>query len=69
MDLNEWLNGSGRTVGLAQHCKVTPSAVSQWKTNGVPVRHMEAVSAFTAGEVSVEDLLAQMLALKTKEAA
>ena len=39
MDLNTWLAAEkGRAAALAAHFDVTPAAVSQWKTNGVPVR-------------------------------
>jgi hypothetical protein len=31
--------------------------VSQWRTNGVPRDRLRAVSEFTAGEVSLEDMI------------
>jgi len=58
MTLGEWLDAErGRAKRLAGHFRVTPSAVSQWRTNGVPVEKMVAVRAFTGGECSIEELL------------
>lgn len=58
MTLGEWLDGErGRAKRLAEHFHVTPSAVSQWRTNGVPVDKMVDVRAFTGGRCSIEDLL------------
>lgn len=54
-----WLDAEvGRASKTAAHFKVTISAVSQWRTNGVPVDRMLAVRDFTAGEVTLEDMLA-----------
>ena len=57
-DFASWLEAeSGRSAALAKHFRVTPAAISQWKTNGVPVRHMQAVREFTAGAVSLEGMV------------
>jgi DNA-binding transcriptional regulator YdaS (Cro superfamily) len=58
MNLIEWLAAEkGRSAALAAYFRVTPAAVSQWKTNGVPVAHMKAVREFTAGVVSLEEMV------------
>lgn len=58
MDIGTWLNNErGRLKALAEHFGLTQSAVSQWRTKGVPVGRMRAVRDFTRGEVSLEDML------------
>ena len=58
MKLNEWLNTEvGRAAKLAAHFGRTASAVSQWRTNGVPVDLIKSVRDFTDGEVTLEDML------------
>jgi DNA-binding transcriptional regulator YdaS (Cro superfamily) len=58
MDLNTWLAAEkGRAAALAAHFAVTPAAISQWKSNGVPVAHMKAVRDFTGGEVTLEEMV------------
>lgn len=58
MKLAHWLDAErGRLSKLAAHFALTQSAVSQWRTNGVPVDRMKAVRDFTGGEVGLEDLL------------
>lgn len=58
MDLTTWLEAEkGRLAALAAHFDVTPSAVSQWKKNGVPVANMKAVRDFTGGSVSLEEMV------------
>lgn len=58
MDFPAWLDADrGRTAALALHFRLTQSAVSQWRTNGVPLHRMKAVREFTAGEVSLEEMV------------
>lgn len=58
MQLTKWLDGEkGRTAALASHIGVSPSAVSQWRSNGVPVVHMKAVRDFTRGAVTIEEVV------------
>jgi DNA-binding transcriptional regulator YdaS (Cro superfamily) len=58
MNLNTWLEAEkGRLTALAAHFALTPSAVSQWKTNGVPRDKMRAVRDWTDGAVDLEDML------------
>jgi len=58
MNLNQWLDAeTGRSARLAEHFNVTPSAVTQWRTNGVPVDRMKSVRDFTANAVTVEEML------------
>lgn len=58
MNLNNWLDAEkGRAASLAARLGKTPSAVSQWKTNGVPVDLMKIVRDFTGGEVTLEEMV------------
>lgn len=58
MKLNEWLNQEvGRAAKLASHFGRTASAISQWRTNGVPVDLIKSVRDFTGGEVTVDEML------------
>ncbi len=58
MKLNTWLEAEkGRLTALADHFNLTPSAVSQWKTNGVPRDKLRAVRDWTDGAVELEDML------------
>ncbi len=58
MNLTAWLEDEkGRSAALAAHFSLTPSAVSQWKINGVPRDKMRAVRDFTCGSVSLEEML------------
>lgn len=58
MDLNTWLaEEKGRSSALAERFGVSRSAVSQWKTNGVPLDYMKAVRDFTGGLVTLEELV------------
>lgn len=58
MDFSTWLDAeSGRLTALAQHFRLTQSAVSQWRTNGVPLNRMKAVRDFTDGAVSLDEMV------------
>lgn len=58
MDLITWLEAEkGRSAALAAHFGKTPAAISQWKRNGVPLDVMKAVREFTAGEVTLEEMV------------
>lgn len=58
MKFTDWLEAEkGRGAIVADHFDVTASAVSQWKTNGVPPIHMKAVRDLTGGAVSLEDMV------------
>ena len=58
MTFTDWLKAeTGRATSLAAHFNITPSAVSQWRTNGVPTANMKAVREFTDGAVTLEDML------------
>lgn len=48
---------TNRIAALARHFGLTQSAVTQWRSNGVPVRRMKAVRSFTGGEVTLEEML------------
>lgn len=58
MTLIEWLDaGRGRSTALATHFALTQSAVSQWRTNGVPLGRMKAVREYTRGAVTLDEML------------
>lgn len=58
MTLIDWLDADrGRLTALAAHFGLTQSAVSQWRTNGVPPARMKAVRAFTGGVVTLDEML------------
>ena len=58
MNISQWLDAeTGRNASLAAFFNVTPGAVSQWRTTGVPSKYMKAVRDFTDGEVSLEEML------------
>lgn len=58
MDITLWLNADrGRLTAMAKHFGLTQSAVSQWRTKGVPPHRMKAVRDFTGGEVTLDDML------------
>lgn len=58
MRFDDWLDAErGRLTKVAAHFEVSPSAVSQWRVNGVPVDSMLALYEFTGKEVSLEEML------------
>lgn len=60
MNLPDWLDAErGRLTAMAAHFDVTPAAITQWRTVGVPVTRMRAVVEFTSGAVSYEEMVAQ----------
>jgi DNA-binding transcriptional regulator YdaS (Cro superfamily) len=69
MDLNTWLAAEkGRSASLAAHFGVSPAAVSQWKTNGVPVAHMKAIRNFTGGAVTLDEMVPEAAVRSVSEA-
>lgn len=58
MDLPTWLDAErGRLTAIAAHFGKSQSAVSQWRTNGVPPYLMKAVREYTGGAVTLDDML------------
>jgi DNA-binding transcriptional regulator YdaS (Cro superfamily) len=60
MTITDWLEEEGqrgRAAALAEHLGISRAAISQWKTNGVPVDHMKAVREFTAGAVTLDEMV------------
>lgn len=58
MTFNEWLGAEqGRAISVAEHFKVSQSAVSQWRTNGVPRRLIVEMHEFTNRKVSLAELV------------
>ncbi len=67
MDLHTWLDdpGSrGRTIWLAEQLGVSKGAVSQWRNEGVPMKHMERIAELVP-EVSTSAMLAHALTCRT----
>ena len=70
MNFIEWLEAEkGRATSLAAHFNVTQAAVSQWKTNGVPVRHMKQVRDFTSGEVTLDEMVPSVASDRARQTA
>ncbi len=62
MNLTTWLEAEkGRSAALAAHFGVTAAAVSQWKTNGVPLANMKAVRDFTRNAVTLDEMVPEKL--------
>jgi hypothetical protein len=58
MKLKTWLDAErGRSAALAAHLALTAGRISQMAADGVPVKFMQVVSAFTGGEVSITDMV------------
>lgn len=58
MNLTTWLEAeAGRAAAMAAHFRVSRSAVSQWKSNGVPLALMKRVREFTGGEVTLDEMV------------
>lgn len=65
MKLSSWLDADrGRLTSMAAHFGLTQSAVSQWRTNGIPPSRMKAVRDFTQGEVALDDMLPDPVAVE-----
>lgn len=58
MNFGQWLDAErGRQSRVAETFNVSLSAVSQWRTNGVPRDRILEVHEITEREVSIEELL------------
>jgi hypothetical protein len=43
---NQIISAFGGTAAIAQLCEVSPAAVSQWRSNGLPQRFSACLAAF-----------------------
>lgn len=69
MTFTDWLDQeSGRLASMAAHFKVTQSAITQWRTDGVPMVRMRAVRDFTGGVVTLEEMLEQRESIRSTPA-
>jgi DNA-binding transcriptional regulator YdaS (Cro superfamily) len=58
MDLSTWLDEEpGRAAALARHLGVTQGAVHQYRTQGVPVKRMKAIRAFSRNKVTLDAMV------------
>lgn len=58
MKFTTWLDAEvGRLKNIADSFKITPSAVSQWRTNGIPPDRMKAVRDLTGGDVTLDEMI------------
>ena len=58
MKLKSWLDEErGRASALAAHLGLTAGRISQMAADGVPVKFMQTVSAFTGGDVSITEMV------------
>lgn len=70
-NLHSWLDmpkNKGRAVQLAELLGVDKSAVSLWRGNGVPMRHMQAIVKFTKGKVTLTGLVLHAAACREANA-
>ena len=69
MNFPDWLDAApGRLTSVAAHERVTLGAVSQWRTEGVPMARMRSVRDFTGGEVSLDEMLAHRESKRASQA-
>lgn len=65
--LRTWISARrGRASSLALHLNVSRGRITQIADHGVPAKHMLAIRDFTAGEVTLEDLVATRTANSSK---
>lgn len=58
MTFSDWLDQErGRVALVADRFAISMSAVTQWRTNGVPVDRMRDLSSLTNGDVPLEGML------------
>lgn len=58
MQLKTWLDAErGRYTALADHLGVSVGRISQMADEGVPVKYMQAVRAFSKNKVSLEEMV------------
>lgn len=58
MKFAQWVESDkGRVTRVAHFFGVTPAAISQWKTGGVPVAHMKSVVYLSHGAVTLEEMV------------
>jgi hypothetical protein len=68
MELHQWLDqpeNAGKAAWLADQLARSKTAVSLWRTEGVPMPLMQRVSDLTDGAVTIEAMLMHALACKT----
>jgi len=67
MKFTDWLDAErGRVTLLAQHFGVTLGAISQWRTNGVPLDRMKAVRDFSGAAVSLDEMVPDPISASTE---
>ena len=58
MKFTEWLDAEeGRNALVAEHFDVWPSAVTHWRTKGIPKKYMIAVRKLTRNKVTLAEML------------
>jgi hypothetical protein len=68
MELHTWLDqpeNNGKAAWLADQLARSKTAVSLWRTEGVPMPLMHQVARLTDGAVSVDSMLRHALACKS----
>jgi len=68
MELHQWLDqpeNAGKAAWLADQLGRSKTAVSLWRTEGVPMPLMRRVAELTEGAVSVDAMLKHALECKT----
>ena len=59
MKFNDWINKErGRSLAVARVLGVSPPVVSDWSLGkkAIPAQHCKAIVAFTAGEVTCQEM-------------
>lgn len=70
MYFSDWLQERpGRAAEVARHFDVSPQAVSQWASEGVPVDRLLEMRDFTKRRCSVEDMVTERQLNKQRAAA
>jgi hypothetical protein len=70
MTFSEWIDEErGRVAQVAGRFGISMSAVTQWRTNGVPVERMVELRELTAERVSIEEMVTERQQPAPREAA
>lgn len=72
MELHQWLDqpeNAGKAAWLADQLSITKAAVSFWRTEGVPLKHMARIAELTGGAVRIDDMARHAMARKAAKAA
>jgi hypothetical protein len=70
MTFSDWIDAErGRVALVAGRFGITMSAVTQWRSNGVPIERMVELRELADGEVSIEEMVTERQQSAPREAA